>query len=561
MAEMRDKGREEDDSRQSTLPVRFQRSLNLSLFKKAMRDDILCTTLLVSKLTSDRPLTEECGASSASLSNFDAITVRELIFSKTHQGRVLYGLLSTNPLMSDPVEYIVTLLSDPNGSAIRVITSKLLWHITPTQGMESYFPLGMPIAIKEPLVENCSDGLRAVRVISPAQVVFLHKVKVDVCSPAESSDVIPLEQLKIVRLEGNRYFTEKKWAAAANRYSRCINYAVRNLDSVGSPCITSEDCLKEVLMLSYSNRAEARLRMGHHEDALKDAEAALTISPKHVKTLVRKGKAAHALGLFEKACIAFKAAHVESPKEQAVVHNLTASTTAFQQSRTGEYELSDFFLGSCSRDIPPCADFVGPVEIRRVDYGLQDRRGLFATSSVTAGKVLLATNPLAVVQHKAEVHDRVPGFGLVDEDVWEDFFVTLVDQTRTSTRKMAWLWSLASSGDHEMEIPSMELFKPGRQWVPPGTEKLEVDSVRFRGIANLNALSNPDSKPETGDFSSGIWALPSFINHSCAPNCLQSFIGDTLFLRASVDIAAGEEITMRYFDAINDDIATKNCSN
>ncbi|CAM6118575.1 unnamed protein product [Calypogeia fissa] len=46
----------------------------------------------------------------------------------------------------------------------------------------------------------------------------------------------------------------------------------------------------------------------------------------------------------------------------------------------------------------------------------------------------------------------------------------------------------------------------------------------------------------------GVWLLPSFINHSCAPNCHRMIVGETIFIRAAVSIAAGEELTLPYFD-------------
>ena len=48
--------------------------------------------------------------------------------------------------------------------------------------------------------------------------------------------------------------------------------------------------------------------------------------------------------------------------------------------------------------------------------------------------------------------------------------------------------------------------------------------------------------------SVGVYALPSFINHSCAPNCQRLLIGHTMFIRAARDLGKGEEVFMKYFD-------------
>jgi hypothetical protein len=44
----------------------------------------------------------------------------------------------------------------------------------------------------------------------------------------------------------------------------------------------------------------------------------------------------------------------------------------------------------------------------------------------------------------------------------------------------------------------------------------------------------------------GFWIHASYLNHSCLPNSVRTFLGDVLFLRATHDISAGEEITSQY---------------
>ena len=48
---------------------------------------------------------------------------------------------------------------------------------------------------------------------------------------------------------------------------------------------------------------------------------------------------------------------------------------------------------------------------------------------------------------------------------------------------------------------------------------------------------------------SGLWIMPSYINHSCWPNSIRSFLGDLLIVRAARDIPEGEEITLNYVES------------
>ena len=47
--------------------------------------------------------------------------------------------------------------------------------------------------------------------------------------------------------------------------------------------------------------------------------------------------------------------------------------------------------------------------------------------------------------------------------------------------------------------------------------------------------------------SSGIWVTASYINHACDGNAARTFVGDMMILRASCDIAEGDEILTPYF--------------
>jgi hypothetical protein len=45
----------------------------------------------------------------------------------------------------------------------------------------------------------------------------------------------------------------------------------------------------------------------------------------------------------------------------------------------------------------------------------------------------------------------------------------------------------------------------------------------------------------------GLWHLPSFLNHSCVANASVDFLGDMLFVFAKEDIGKSDEITINYF--------------
>ncbi|CAM6099621.1 unnamed protein product [Calypogeia fissa] len=514
---------------------------------------------------------QESPTASAPLSSLTAISLRQLVLGERHYGRVLHGKLCVKPFM---ISAIFSVLEDEAGNGVRLTVYNVLSATVSLQDVEARFPMGMRVIVKEPFFKLCADGKTSIRVDNPADIVLDETWKNESPLPDSCNDAELIAELEAIRSKGNELFGAQNWIGAVNKYSKCIDKAIGRMGMQNNKIMA--DKFNRIVMLAYSNRAEAKLRLGSYEDAVHDADKALEIDQKHVKALVRKGKATFGLGLFEKSCEIFKAALEQSPHEVSILGSLKASTIAHEQSRTGEYDLSSFYSRKCAGDAPFCADFVGPVKIRRVDRGY-GRRGLFAIEKLEPGQLLLVSNPLAILRRKADLlklnlsynYTKQGGYnGTVSTGVQQDFLTELADQVMKSKRQMAQLYSLSSCGKLDMEIPAMELFRPGSEWVPSGAENMEVDMALIRDIAKLNAFTDTSdnihelsyrmAKGDTPvkDVSCGLWALPSFANHSCAPNCVLSFIGDAIFIRATVQIAEGEELTVPYF-ALCEDVETR----
>lgn len=80
-----------------------------------------------------------------------------------------------------------------------------------------------------------------------------------------------------------------------------------------------------------------------------------------------------------------------------------------------------------------------------------------------------------------------------------------------------------------------------------------VDVFLVENIRNKNCFSAPlstleDTKPTTpsGRMAKGLWPHASYMNHSCVPNTMRSFLGDLLVSRATRDVAEGEELFHQY---------------
>jgi SET and MYND domain-containing protein len=75
----------------------------------------------------------------------------------------------------------------------------------------------------------------------------------------------------------------------------------------------------------------------------------------------------------------------------------------------------------------------------------------------------------------------------------------------------------------------------------------EVFSVLCRLSCNTFSVLNTDMNP----VGEGVYILPSFLNHSCQPNCTVVFDGLKMDVRSVVDIKPGQQLYISYTDLLD----------
>lgn len=396
-------------------------------------------------------------------------------------------------------------------------------------------------------------------------------------SESKRSTVVQLDSL---RRQGNQFFKESNYIAAINLYSQCIVQSGETMESL-EVSSTSEDekllrgtRVRKILFLALSNRAETWLRLKNYRQALRDADRALQSEPNHAKCLVRRGKSLDGLQSYEEAVFCFTAALQLFPNDALIQTSLRCSKICHLQSHDGFFDFS-----KCDGEVlDPCCEFVGPVEIQMREGNGYGGRGVFLTKSAMAGQLLLVSNALAVLG--GDPNEKNPLRAM--DDYWiarastsllpteEDLALHLSFGAGGNGELRAKLDSLFVGGGQQADIPDMKLFKPGGEWSPVhrsagnGLESMvnDVDKetvTRIRKIVEYNAFTDFDEwgRAYSGRAGrekylkagcGGLWLLPSFLNHSCSPNCTKAYIGNAVFVRASRAIDAGEELSLAYCD-------------
>ena len=78
-----------------------------------------------------------------------------------------------------------------------------------------------------------------------------------------------------------------------------------------------------------------------------------------------------------------------------------------------------------------------------------------------------------------------------------------------------------------------------------------IDNERITKICLKNMFGFCYLEGNTSIVGTGLWLLPSFLNHSCSPNATYIIYGNYLFLRAYQDIKISQEICISYIPVLS----------
>eukprot|EP01018_Ginkgo_biloba_P038378 Gb_10639 [translate_table: standard] len=429
-----------------------------------------------------------------------------------------------------------------------------------------------------------------------------------------------VQDVQEIRSRANELLLREEWNEAIELYTQYINYCQQEISNKTRDACDDDTCkLKKSLCLALSNRAEARIRLGDHGNAMCDVNKALQVEPSHPKSLYCKGRILLELDQYSEASDCFQRALDHQLNTADFQEALDRSRRFETQSKTGAYDISEWVSNGFSGKPPDFAEYLGPVEIRssNVAYG---ERGLFVTKDVEAGTLLLVTKPVAIA--RAILPEMFAENARMV--IWKEFVAEIERVVKRSSKVLRRVYALSEgdengynlgssdNGNKQLEIPDINLFKPntgyecessyagnvykretGYDLEPPcdrggSADKLNtggyelhrkcvenpnigyecdspedpggnVDMNRILRILDLNTLTEKGctaKKLAPGLYYSnendciGLWILPAFVNHSCSPNSSRLHIGDTLFLHASRDLKAGDELTFAYFDVL-----------
>ena len=223
--------------------------------------------------------------------------------------------------------------------------------------------------------------------------------------------------------------------------------------------------------------------------------------------------------------------------------------------------------------------FVGPIGVVDTNQVVQGR-GLVATRDVAAGECLFITPP-TVCAPVADIRRILPSQRSLESITETVLLKNMKRSLRNADKSVAASFMLLTDGSNQAtsegdgtdteevtpdvvenkDLIPLLLGRPAQ--LPDGTKKgIEpwwkgrVDDKKLLGIIRHNAFGpefhNYDRMAENvASFAAygrvlGMYPVAAMINHSCEPNAVRVFAGETMIVHACTGIKSGEEIVWSY---------------
>ncbi|KAF2087819.1 SET domain-containing protein [Saccharata proteae CBS 121410] len=463
-------------------------------------------------------------------------TFDELTLNTYFVGTVVFVKLLTLPIRGIP---LVLAGEDEHGTMRRL----QFYNQSLFEDPNILFPEGRIIAIKEPFYKSSPHDYEYIRVDHPSNIMILR----------QTADIIPAS----MRLDiEDSIISAAEWKSGGNEavlaedYLEAINCYSQALLAIRSP---EEESLRAVIL---RNRAQMFIDLGFYDDAKVDALASLKIQPGYNKTLYRAARACYELDQYEECQEYLQQLLNVDPTEPKGLKDMSRVQTRLREQETGKYDFKHMTEQVVSRTRGlDHANFTRRVAVKDSE---KHGRGLFTTEAVKAGDLLLVEKAFGTVTDEAGKQQSNTSDPLPCQNA-----VLLSELVQKAYRTPSLLGPLlhlyagpTPNGDTKEDIvdgrPVFDTFRLA--------DVINYNVFGFDYMSSDNAPGRYSRKKSYPKYKSatGVWLTASYTNHSCSYNAMRAFIGNIMIVRATRDLAAGEEVTMTYVGTDDPVLARRN---
>lgn len=483
------------------------------------------------------------------------------------------------------------LVEDNNGSAILL---NVFNYVHPEEDLGNVFVEGAFLAVIEPLL-IFDSGLVIMRCDNPQAICVFENEQEWMDAQANQFYNTPrmqecreigyelidfkresVDKSNLLCDEGNNYFSKGDIKNALRYYSEGLR-----------------KCPINVRLLC--NRGAAYMKLGRWQDALTDLETAISYERKHTKSryrmcqvllhLQRPSEAErHLIELWND--LEFRNLGIKSEIKSCEI--LMRSVKVALVEKKGHYDFKALHKeancvesGGIRRELSRYhMDYIHP-SLHVQESPAVGGKGLFTKTTLPHSNLVLGEKAMVFLPCPAHCFpppaDMLPKDRLLFHEVCRDNLAPAIIHELSMHPEVGNKLYFLSDGNtyfdpasckedlSRVDIPRIRNILTTNH-ISANTTQFErcVQSVLQPGAhAQANALSPvpavvpPPTQTAYGTtvdpieeqtFGTGLWYHPSMLNHSCAPNCSFTIIGDFYFLVTCREIRSGEELTVSYAD-------------
>lgn len=473
------------------------------------------------------------------LTSLQRISFNELVLETVHRGK--YVLFKTLAEAFKEVG-VRTVVEDPEGNAEMFSIYNYALNKTPFDVL----PTGVIIAVKEPYYKTSASGGAILRCDHPQNIIYLKindpvvrqfEWKSGLPNAADGEEILSIES---IRLQGNQFFKELKFYDAVTTYTRGLTSVSSNSD----------------LTVLRLNRAAALLKLEYYEAALEDCRYVLELDGQNEKALYRAAKAFYGLEQYEQALVKMQLyAHATRNKVEAE-YEIKIIRDRLKEEQHGIYDWNAMVHEANKSSTPRLnhATYIGPVRVANISN--ERGRGLILTKDVRKGELLLCSKafeacypseaePVTYINMETK-RDDAPTQGMLTRKILHKLI--------NNPSLVKSFFDLYAGKNRLNKIPSIVSTPPIVDifWISDICSMNTFGRLNVDLIPSLQQKITAQSNQLTEDESCAVFLMPSYINHACLGNCVRSFIGDMMIVRALDDLTAGTELLMTYIDIFSD---------
>uniref|UniRef100_A0A914Q7I5 SET domain-containing protein n=1 Tax=Panagrolaimus davidi TaxID=227884 RepID=A0A914Q7I5_9BILA len=270
----------------------------------------------------------------------------------------------------------------------------------------------------------------------------------------------------------------------------------------------------------------ACLKIGAFYMAFKAAEIGLEKGGNREKALFRMGQAKYGMREWQKAADYFLEVLNEFPDNISSSTQIKRVSDRLAELNHGSFDFKKLCVETEESDLD-IADYKGPIEIADIPG---KGRGIIATKDIKEGTLLVVSKPFASGYKKDLPEEFIP---FLPNDLPQRIaqFTETIKNLQNNPEQANEVYKLYA-GDNVAKYED----------IPFGV----IDAQRIQQICFHNPFGIVDESADAHSF-----ILPSYFNHSCLANAVQSFYGGVIVIHASEDIKKGDEIFITYINPLN----------